>query len=92
MAVSLSRMRTPKAFVSLATAQKLWLSRYGKLTSVRIGRPPGKDGLMLEQLGREELLQRLPLERMGMTRSPGPHAQGIGVYTSRWPRSAQPQP
>lgn len=27
---------TPKAFVSLSTAQKLWKSRYGKATSVRI--------------------------------------------------------
>ncbi|MFQ5732542.1 MAG: ABC transporter permease [Planctomycetaceae bacterium] len=33
---------TPKAFVSLNTAQDLWKSRYGKLTSVRVARLPGK--------------------------------------------------
>jgi ABC-type antimicrobial peptide transport system permease subunit len=37
---------TPKAFVSLATGQKLWGSRFGKLTSVRLAyhhAPPGQD-------------------------------------------------
>lgn len=33
---------TPKAFVSLKTAQHLWLSRYGKLTSLRMSVPEGK--------------------------------------------------
>lgn len=33
---------TPKAFVPLETAQNLWQSRYGKLTSVRVARLPGK--------------------------------------------------
>src|SRR5687768_14646037 len=33
---------TPKAFVSLATGQRLWRSRYGAVTSIRIGAPaPG---------------------------------------------------
>lgn len=61
---------TPKAFVSLSTAQKLWLSRYGKLTSVRIERPKGQDGRLIEKLAVEMLLQKLPLERMGMAFSP----------------------
>ena len=33
---------TPKAFVSLDAAQALWRSRYGKLTSVRVSKLPGK--------------------------------------------------
>jgi ABC-type antimicrobial peptide transport system permease subunit len=33
---------TPKAFVSLDAAQELWRSRYGKLTSVRASKLPGK--------------------------------------------------
>ncbi|MDZ4689220.1 MAG: ABC transporter permease, partial [Planctomycetaceae bacterium] len=33
---------TPKAFFSLATAQKLWPSRYGRYTSVRIAPKPGE--------------------------------------------------
>ena len=32
---------TPKMFFSVATAQKLWPSRYGSLTSVRVGLKPG---------------------------------------------------
>jgi ABC-type lipoprotein release transport system permease subunit len=36
---------TPKAYVSLKTAQKLWQSRYGNLTSIRIAPPAGGDDL-----------------------------------------------
>lgn len=32
---------TPKAFISLADAQKLWQSRYGKVTSLRVAMPEG---------------------------------------------------
>lgn len=34
---------TPKAFVPLHTAQELWRSRYGQLTSLQIGALPGRD-------------------------------------------------
>jgi ABC-type lipoprotein release transport system permease subunit len=34
---------TPKAFIPLEAGQKLWQSRYGKLTSLRFAGPPGKD-------------------------------------------------
>lgn len=61
---------TPKAFVSLATAQKLWRSRYGKLTSVRIQRPPGDNGQQVEQMAGKMLLESLPLEKLGMAFSP----------------------
>ncbi len=33
----------PKAFVSSATGQRLWRSRFGSLTSIRLGPPPGMD-------------------------------------------------
>lgn len=33
---------TPKAFIDLATAQELWQTRYGQLTSLRVGKVPGK--------------------------------------------------
>ncbi|MCH7987592.1 MAG: ABC transporter permease [Planctomycetes bacterium] len=33
---------TPKAFVSLKTAQNLWRSRYGELTSIRVSKDPEK--------------------------------------------------
>lgn len=57
---------TPKAFVSLATSQKLWRSRYGKLTSVRIARWPGQDGKKLEAVAGSMLLQSLPLDQLGL--------------------------
>jgi ABC-type antimicrobial peptide transport system permease subunit len=47
----------PKAFVSLGTAQKLWGSRFGKVTSVRVRReeviePPGGRHPLFIHLGR----------------------------------------
>ncbi len=38
---------TPKGFVSLATAQKLWASRFGRVTSIRI---PAAEGMSAEDL------------------------------------------
>ena len=57
---------TPKAFLSLATAQKLWPSRFGKLTSLRVARLPGKDGQAIEQKAASTLLQSLPLDKLGL--------------------------
>lgn len=34
---------TPKGFVSLASGQRLWASRYGRVTSVRVDPPDGAD-------------------------------------------------
>ena len=31
---------TPKAFISLAAGKRLWGSRFGEVTSVRVGTPP----------------------------------------------------
>lgn len=49
---------TPKAFVSLATAEKFWGSRFGRYTSIRIASPGAVLGA--EQLN--ELNERLILE------------------------------
>lgn len=53
----------PKAFVSLKTAQRLWSTRFGDLTSIRI---PGADPARVE----EALLRGLPLDAFGMTFRP----------------------
>jgi putative ABC transport system permease protein len=57
---------TPKAFVSLATAQKLWRSRYGKLTSVRLARPAEQSWKEIEEHASKALIHSLDLERLGM--------------------------
>ncbi|MFN0022071.1 MAG: FtsX-like permease family protein [Pirellulaceae bacterium] len=41
---------TPKAFISLKTGQKLWQSRFGKVTSVRIDSSVAADQAALERL------------------------------------------
>jgi putative ABC transport system permease protein len=46
---------TPKAFFSLATAQKLWPSRYGHYTSVRVAPRPGESLDELRQMLAGEL-------------------------------------
>jgi hypothetical protein len=50
---------TPKAYVSLATGQRLWGSRFGNVTSIRI---PAAAGMTAESLERELLAE---LERSG---------------------------
>lgn len=55
---------TPKAFVSLATGQKLWQSRFGQVTAIRVA---ARDGVNEQTLG-ERLLAELEQrhERLGM--------------------------
>jgi putative ABC transport system permease protein len=45
---------TPKAFVSLATGRRLWASRFGRTTAIRI---PARDGLTAA-----DIAQKLPLD------------------------------
>lgn len=66
---------TPKAFVSLATARRLWSSRFGNTTSLRI---PKSAGLDAEQLADRLSLPPakmgfafLPIKRMGLAASSG---------------------
>ncbi|MCR4414177.1 MAG: FtsX-like permease family protein, partial [Thermoguttaceae bacterium] len=49
---------TPKAFVSLADGQRLWGSRFGRLTSIRVALP--------ETLGIQALRQKLSLDPAAM--------------------------
>ncbi|MFK7778181.1 MAG: hypothetical protein QM501_08680, partial [Gimesia sp.] len=61
---------TPKAFVSLKTAQTLWNSRFGNLTSIRVSPLPGKS---LEETGNifgNELLKNIDTLKMGLTVQP----------------------
>lgn len=70
---------TPKAFVSLATAQKLWQSRYGKLTSIRFARPSGKPWKDIEDLASKMLINHVNLERLGMAFAP---VKAIGLQAA----------
>lgn len=53
----------PKAFVSLATAQRLWSTRFGDLTAVRVP-------LQMEESLRRDLPRKLPLEPFGLVFQP----------------------
>jgi putative ABC transport system permease protein len=53
----------PKAFVSLATARRLWSTRFGDLTAVRVP-------LQTEETLRRELPRRVPLEPFGLVFQP----------------------
>lgn len=70
---------TPKAFMSLKTAQHLWQSRYGQLTSLRVQRFPGERSPEMERLAGNALLESLPLDRLGMAFSP---VKALGLRAS----------
>ncbi len=53
----------PKAFVTLATAQKLWSTRFGNLTAVRF---TGANPARLEETLRREIPRRVALEPFGL--------------------------
>ncbi len=62
---------TPKAYVNLATGQKLWASRFGKLTSIRLARTgPGAAGtpglLKAGERFKDELLGQLTPAQGGL--------------------------
>lgn len=76
---------TPKAFVRLEDAQKLWQSRFGKLTSLRINLGPGRfNAQIVEQSLRKKLdpaemgLAILPVRADGLAASRG--ATDFGEY------------
>ena len=70
---------TPKAFVSLAAGQKLWGSRFGKLTSYRIPAAEGVTEAALQQGFLDELrhdapalgFKFIPVKRQQLTASSG---------------------
>lgn len=55
---------TPKAFVSLAAAQRLWANRFGQLTALRV---PDREPALLSP---DSLLQRVWPEDFGLTFQP----------------------
>ncbi len=74
---------TPKAFISIADAQRLWQTRFGKLTSIRItGNNPDLDAYR-EQLRKTleptlTALQVIPVRSQGLDASRG--ATDFGEY------------
>jgi putative ABC transport system permease protein len=54
---------TPKAYINLKTGRRLWGSRFGEYTSLRLLRPPG---LRVAELS-DRLLSHLHPERLGMS-------------------------
>jgi hypothetical protein len=70
---------TPKAFVSLAAGEKLWGSRFGKATSIRIPAAADVSQAVLRQRFLQQLAQDdqrlgfnfLPLKRQGLAASAG---------------------
>ncbi|MEM7049287.1 MAG: ABC transporter permease [Acidobacteriota bacterium] len=57
----------PKAFVSLATGQRLWSNRFGQLTALRLAAGEGAGGAAaIEARLRDELPARFPLEPAGL--------------------------
>ncbi|MBI5757574.1 MAG: ABC transporter permease, partial [Planctomycetales bacterium] len=61
---------TPKAFVALETAQRLWRSRYGELTSFRFAIPAGQTADDFAKRIETALLQELDPAEMGMVFQP----------------------
>ncbi len=57
---------TPKAFIPLETGQRLWGSRYGRLTSIRIAPSGGATSGEILQAIDAGLLQRIPLDASGL--------------------------
>ncbi|NUM76817.1 ABC transporter permease, partial [candidate division KSB1 bacterium] len=56
---------TPKAFIALATGQRLWQSRFGKLTAIRLAAAPGMDLQTTQTRLEENLLNRIQPEQAG---------------------------
>src|SRR5579883_176475 len=57
---------TPKAYVTLATGQRLWGSRFGRLTSVRMAAEKGDDLAEAATTFKKHLLDRLRPEQGGL--------------------------
>ena len=60
----------PKAFVSAATGQRLWQSRFGVLTAVRIGAIAGEDIETTAKRFEDRLLKNIAPESVGLTFQP----------------------
>ncbi len=63
----------PKAYVTLAAGQRLWGSRFGTLTSVRLAGPNGRDLAASEREFRASLLKHLEPSQGGFVFDPVKH-------------------
>jgi ABC-type lipoprotein release transport system permease subunit len=61
---------TPKAFVAPATARRLWSTRFGAATALRIGLPPGHDPAAFEARLAQGILSRLSPDAFDLTFRP----------------------
>lgn len=61
---------TPKAFVSLKTAQTLWNSRFGNLTSLRVSPLQNQSLKQTENVFGKELLTQIDVLKMGLAVQP----------------------
>jgi ABC-type antimicrobial peptide transport system permease subunit len=71
---------TPKAFVSAATGDRLWSSRFGSLTAIRFGATQGKDLDTTQKIFLEQLLKMIYPEQIGFEFQPV-KAQGLEAAT-----------
>ncbi len=60
----------PKAFVNLSDAKELWTSRFGQLTSIRLGLPSGTTSETAVAQFRDSLRQRLDPAAFGLALQP----------------------
>jgi ABC-type lipoprotein release transport system permease subunit len=56
---------TPKAYVTLEEGQRLWGSRFGNVTSIRLAPPAGSESVVADDFGRR-LLSRLQPQQGGL--------------------------
>ena len=56
---------TPKAFIPLETGKQLWKNRFGDLTAIRFGIPPGSDLQATRSLFETEFLKKIQPEQIG---------------------------
>jgi ABC-type antimicrobial peptide transport system permease subunit len=61
---------TPKAFISLTTGQRLWSSRFGNLTSIRVGTTATNNGEGFSAKLRAGLLAKIKPEQMELVFQP----------------------
>jgi ABC-type lipoprotein release transport system permease subunit len=71
---------TPKGFISLPDAQRLWQSRFGKVTSLRISPKPEADLATARQLVEQNLRNTLTPAQMGFAFLP---VRAAGLEASR---------
>jgi putative ABC transport system permease protein len=71
-------LTTPKAFLPLAVAQQLWQSRFGNLTSLRIGPRDGQDFAQMRSAFEQNLSKRLDPAQMGLAILPV-RAEGLAA-------------